>query len=112
MNLGMGNPMSYNDKEDFKFLPRQITFLELYFSGFSIKDSARAAGYRGSSDQALCNTGRAILNKFSASPKAFFRRAGARELKIAQAIVDMADNNKSELQQLKALRILSKCIGG
>jgi hypothetical protein len=108
----MGNPMFYNDKINSKFLPRQITFLELYFSGFLMKDAARAAGYRGSSDRALCNTGRAILNKFSADPKALFCRAGARERKIAQLLVDMADNNQSEHQQLKALTILSKCVGG
>jgi hypothetical protein len=112
MNLGRGKPMSYNDKKDSKFLPRQITFLELYLSGFTMKDSARAAGYRGSSDQALCNTGRAILSKFVANPQALFRLAGTRERKIGQLIVDMANNSKSEFKQLKALTILSKCFGG
>jgi hypothetical protein len=95
-----------------KFSPRQITFLELYLSGFLMKDAARAAGYRGSSDQALCNTARKILDKFSTNPKALFRLAGVRERKIAQLLVDMADNSKSAFQQLKALTILSKCFGG
>jgi hypothetical protein len=89
-----------------------MKFLELYFRGASMKNAVYAAGYRGSTSQALCNTGRKILIKFSANPKVLFRRAGTRELKIAQAIVDMADNNKSEHQQLKALKILVECIGG
>lgn len=75
-----------------------------------MKDAAYAAGYRGSTPQALCNTGRATLKKFSANPKALFRLAGARKRKIGQLIVDMANNNKSEFKQLKALTILSKCI--
>ena len=104
--------MSYKDTEDSKFSPRQLKFLELFFSGFSIKNAARAAGYRGSSDQALCNTGRAILTKFSKN-RALFRRAGARKgRKIAELIIGLADNSKSELQQLKALKILSRWIGG
>jgi len=77
-----------------------------------MKDAARGAGYRGTSDQALCNTGRKILDKFSANPKALFRRAGAREVKIAQLLTGLAGNNKSERQQLKAVKILSRCIGG
>ena len=89
-----------------------MKFLELYFAGALMKDAALAAGYRGATPQALCNTGRAILNKFSANPQAFFRLAGARERKIGQLIVDMANNSKSEFKQLKALTILSKCFGG
>ena len=112
MKLGMGKPMAYNYKKDSRFSPRQIKFLELYLSGFLMKDAARAAGYRGSSDQALCNTGRSILTKFSNNPKGLFRLAGARERKIAQLLVGMADNSKSELQQLKTLKILSRYIGG
>ena len=112
MKLGMGNPMSYNDKKDSRFSPRQIKFLELYLSGFLMKDAARAAGYRGASAQSLCNTGRAILSKFVANPKGLFRLAGVRERKIAQLLVDMAFHSKSEFKQLKALTILSKCVGG
>jgi hypothetical protein len=89
-----------------------MKFLELYFGGALMKDAARAAGYRGASDQALCNTGRAILAKFSNNPKALFRRAGALEREIARLLVGMARNGKSELQQLKALTILSRYIGG
>ena len=84
-----------------------MKFLELYFGGALMKDAAHAAGYRGASDQALCNTGRKILTKFSKNPRSLFRRAGARETKIAQLLVGMAENNKSEHQQLKALRILA-----
>ena len=39
MKLGMGKPMAYNDKKDSKFSPRQIKFLELYLSGFLMKDA-------------------------------------------------------------------------
>ena len=92
-----------------RFSPRQIKFLELYLSGFLMKDAARAAGYRGSSDPALCNTGRAILTKLSNNPQGLFRLAGPRERKIAQLLGQMAFNSKSELKQLKALEILGRC---
>lgn len=75
-----------------------------------MKDAARGAGYRGSSDSALCNTARAILTKFTKNPN--FHRAWTRKRKIAQLLVGMADNSNSELQKLKALKILSRYIGG
>ena len=81
-----------------KFSPRQLLFLELFFSGYSIQGAARGAGYKGSTPQALCNTGRAILDKFSKTPMAW---AGKR--KIAQLLLDMGDN-MPELQRLKALK--------
>ena len=89
--------MSHKGKKTSKFSPRQIKFLELYFSGFTIKDSARAAGYRGSSDQALCNTGGALL-----------RRAVATDARIAQLLLDVAVNDQTESGRLKGLTILSK----
>jgi hypothetical protein len=95
-----------------KFSPRQLLFLELFLSGYSMQDAARGAGYKGSTPQALCNSARRTLAKFSNNPKALFRWAGAREKKIAQLLVDMANNTKSELQQLKALTILSRYMGG
>ena len=101
--------MSHKGKKNSKFSPRQIKFLELYLSGFLMKDAARAAGYRGASDQALCNTGRAILIKFSTNPKALFRLGGPREKRIARLLVDMAEGSKSE-RQLIALKILFKCL--
>ena len=91
-----------------RFSPRQIKFLELYFGGALMKDAARAAGYRGASDQALCNTGRAILDKFSSSPEALFRRVSAREAKVAKLLADMSNNNRPA-RQLIALAILLKC---
>jgi hypothetical protein len=95
-----------------KFSPRQMKFLELYFGGASMKNAARAAGYRGATPQALCNTGRKILNKFGKNPKALFYRAGAHERRITQLLIDATDNSRSEQQQFRALKILSKCIGG
>ena len=95
-----------------KFSPRQLLFLEFFFSGCSMKSAARAAGYRGSTPQALCNTGRAILDKFSKIPFPLFCQAGARERNIAKLIFEMAENAKSGTQQLKVLKILSKCIKG
>jgi hypothetical protein len=89
--------MSHKGKKTSKFSPRQIKFLELYFSGFTIKDSARGAGYRGSSDQALCNTGGALL-----------RRAVATDARIAQLLLDVAVNDQTESGRLKGLTILSK----
>jgi hypothetical protein len=91
--------MSYKGKGGINFSPRQLRFLELYFSGFTLKDSVRAAGYRGSSAQSLCNTGAAIL-----------RRAVANDARIAQIFLNMAMNNKSESGRLKSLIILAKAI--
>jgi len=95
---------------DVRFSHRAMKFLELYLGGVSMKDAARGAGYRGASDQALCNTGRAILTKFTGDPN--FHRAWRRKRKIARLSAGLAGNSKSELQQLKALKILSRYIGG
>ncbi|MFH1597244.1 MAG: hypothetical protein ABIG94_12915 [Pseudomonadota bacterium] len=88
--------MSHKGIKNIKFSPRELRFLELYFSGFLMKDAAKAAGYRGSSDQALCNTGSAIL-----------RRAVANDTRIAQLLLDI---NQSKSKQLKGLSILSKAM--
>ncbi|MDO9574237.1 MAG: hypothetical protein Q7I94_04500, partial [Candidatus Contubernalis sp.] len=93
-------------KKNSKFSPRQILFLELFFSGCSMKDAARAAGYKGSSAPALCNTGRAILTKYGQS--GIFRGAGVSESRIASLLIDMAVHSQSESGRLKGLRILSK----
>jgi hypothetical protein len=98
--------MSHKGKRKSKFSPQEIRFLELFFSGFTMKDSAKGAGYRGSSPSALCNTGRAILNKYEQS--GIFRGAGASEGRIAQLLIDMAVHSQSEAGRLKGLRILSK----
>jgi hypothetical protein len=87
-----------------------MKFLELYFGGALMKDAARAAGYQGASDQALCNTARAILTKFSMNSKTLLRRARAWR-KIAQ-LFDMAENSKSEMKKIKALKAMSKYTGG
>jgi hypothetical protein len=83
-----------------KFSPRQLLFLELFFSGYSMQDAARGAGYKGSSPQALCNTGRVILDKFSKTPWAWSCKR-----KVAQTLFDVADN-MPEFQKLKALKFL------
>ena len=91
--------MSQGDKKKSKFSPRQLRFLELYFSGLTIKAAARAAGYCGSSDQALCNTGGALL-----------RRAVATDAGIAQLFLDKMLRNQSESGRLKGLSILSEAM--
>lgn len=73
-----------------------------------MKTAVRGAGYLGASDQALCNTGRKILNKLSKNPMTLFRRAGPHEMRIAQLLGDRLDNG-TEHQQLKALKILARC---
>jgi len=73
-----------------------------------MKDAASAAGYKGRSGQALCNSGRKVLNKLSENPKSIFYWPGAREMKIARLIVDTADNGTVQ-QQLEALKILVGC---
>ena len=92
---------------DFGFNRKQMRFLELYLSGYKMKTAARAAGYKGRSDQALCNTGRKILNKLSMNQKTLFRSARGRE--IAGQLYNLAFNSRSTSQQLKALKILARC---
>lgn len=89
--------MSHKGKKKSRFSPRQLRFLELYFSGFSIKAAARAAGYCGASDQALCNTGGALL-----------RRAVATDARIAKLFMDKMLRNQSESGRMKGLNILVK----
>jgi hypothetical protein len=90
-----------------KFSPRQMKFLELYFGGALMKDAARAAGYQGASDQALCTTARRILDKFSRTNRDPFGQAGALSKKISELIVSMDDNGKSEKEKLKAMKMLA-----
>lgn len=89
--------MSHKAKKKANFTQRQIKFLELYFSGFSMKAAARAAGYCGASDQALCNTGGALL-----------RRAVATDARIAQLFLDKMLSSQSESGRLRGLNILVK----
>jgi hypothetical protein len=92
-----------------KFSPRAMKFLELYFGGALMKDAARAAGYCGASNAALCNTGRGILTKFTGDPT--FDRAWRHKRKIARLSVGLADDSKSDREQLKILKKLSRYIG-
>ena len=103
--------MTNKGKGKSRFSPRQLRFLELYFSGFLLKDAARAAGYRGSTDQALCNTGRAILNKYekSAAAKGGFRGVGISEGQIAQLLLG-AVQNQSESKKVKYLTTLANAM--
>lgn len=87
------------DKKKSKFSTQQLRFLKLYFSGLTMKAAARAAGYRGSSDQALCNTGGAIL-----------RRAVSTDTRVAQLVMDMAVHSQSESGRLKGLNILARAM--
>jgi hypothetical protein len=55
--------MPHTGNKFFKFSPREFKFKDIYSSGCLIKDAARAVGYRGSCEQTLSNTNRAILLK-------------------------------------------------
>lgn len=99
--------MSPKGKKNIKFSPRQLKFLELYVKGLSLKAAARAAGYRGASASALCNTGLRILRKFHGDPEAVFGRDRARQRKMAQLLAGLAAKGQSERQQLKTLTILA-----
>ena len=90
-----------------RFSPRQMKFLELYFGGALMKDAARAAGYQGTSDQALCTTGRRILDKFSRTSRDPFGQASALEKKISDLLGSIDDNGKSEKEKLKVLKTLA-----
>ena len=91
-----------------RFSPREMKFLEIYFAGALMKDAARAAGYQEATPQALYNSGKRVLTKFSNSPTTLFRLFGRRERKIAQLLINILES-KSEHKQLMALKILSKC---
>jgi len=82
-------------------------FLLYFWGGASMKVAAAAAGYQGSTPQALCNTGRAILTKFSNNPKALFRVAGEQERNIARLISDTMDDDSKFERRLKTLKILA-----
>jgi len=97
--------MSHKGKKNSNFSRRQNRFLELYFGGALLKDAVWQAGYRGSSPSALCNTGKAILTKFTKNPN--FHREWTRERKIARLLAGMGENGKSERQKMKNLRILA-----
>jgi hypothetical protein len=86
-----------------RFTPKQLRFLELFFSGFMMKDAARGAGYQGRSDQSLCNLGLRILRKFVGDPKTVFRRrpGAIRGKNISQML------EGSPKEQLAALKIIS-----
>lgn len=73
-----------------------------------MKDAARAAGYRGRSDQALCNRGRRILDKLSNNPNAFSRLVGLRGLRIAQLIAGTMNDDTKPMRQLAALKVLMR----
>ncbi len=94
-----------------RFSPREMKFLELYFGGALMKTAAASAGYKGSTPQALSNAGRRILTKFSNNPKALFRQAWGHEVRIGRLLLDIVKDGKSEHKQLKALTILSRCLG-
>jgi hypothetical protein len=105
--------MSHHESDDSSMSSRELRFLELYFSGTTLKDAAKAAGYRGSSDQALCNTGRIILTRYeqNTSAQEIFRRVGASETRIASLLLNLAETAESEATRVHALGILSKCMG-
>jgi hypothetical protein len=90
-----------------RFNPREKKFLELYFSGWKMKDAARAAGYKARSSQGLCNRGRKILDKFSNNPQALFHQTGLRGLRIARLIGETLDS-QSQPRQLVAMKILAR----
>jgi len=90
-----------------KFSERELKFLDLFWGGAQKRVAARLAGYKGRSDQALCNSAARVLKKFYNNPKALLCRAGARERRIVQYLVDTAEHGKSEHQQLKALELLA-----
>jgi hypothetical protein len=103
--------MSDKGKRNIRFSPRELRFLELYFSGYLMKDAVKAAGYGGASDQALCNTGRAILNKYekSAAAKGGFRGVGISEGQIVQLLLG-AVQNQTESKKVKYLTTLANAM--
>jgi hypothetical protein len=110
MNRRNGRPALKTYTNNSTFSLRAIKFLELYFGGALIKDAARVAGYKGTSDQALCNTGRKVLDKFSNNPHALFRRVGPRGMdNIVRLISGAVDDDSKPERQLEALKVLTQC---
>ena len=85
---------------------RALKFLKLYFAeGMQLMDAAKNAGYKGATPQSLCNTGLAILRRYTGDPRVTVRRRpGARGANIAQQL------KGTEHEKLQALTFLSKFI--
>lgn len=95
-----------------RFSLRALKFLKLYFvEGMQLMDAARSAGYKGATPQSLCNTGLAILRRYTGDSRATVRRRiGAQGVDVGQLLTEVAENGKSEHQQFQTLMLLSKCI--
>jgi hypothetical protein len=103
----------YDLKED--MTDKELRFIYFYLAGgITIEDSMKLAGYTGYHPHYLYKLGKMIVNKYECQTddhRKIFRAVGAGETTIAQGLLFLAQNAKSEMVRLNAWTGLAKCLG-
>jgi hypothetical protein len=106
-----------DSKSDLKanMTQRELKFLEIYLTGKHNIDKAMIlAGFEGYHPNSLYRLGRKIVQKYehqAGDHRKIFRAIGAGEVAVAQGLLKLAQNAKSEMVQLNAWTALAKCLG-
>lgn len=94
---------------------KELKFLELYLSGQCSKEvSMDLAGYKNKHRQSAEKTADRILRKYDLAGedhRKTFRLVGLTERRIAEGILELAKNAKSEMVRLNAWALAAKCLG-
>jgi hypothetical protein len=92
---------------------KEQRFIELYLTGDLTVDKAmESVGYVGYHKKSLYRLGRKIVEKYEWSTgdhRKIFRAIGAGEVAIAQGLLNLAQNAKSEMVRLNAWATIAKC---
>jgi hypothetical protein len=98
-----------------KMTQRELKFLEIYLTGKHNIDKAMIlAGFEGYHPNSLYRLARKIVQKYehqAGDHRKIFRAIGAGEVAIAQGLLNLAQNAKSEMVRLNAWATLAKCLG-
>ena len=94
---------------------KELLFLQIYLSGGITQVNAlKSAGYQGYNEKYLELLARKIIGKYESQGgdhRKIFREIGAGEMRVAQGILDLAMNAKSEMVRLNAWLGIAKCLG-
>jgi hypothetical protein len=94
---------------------KEQRFIELYLTGdLTVDQAMESAGYTGYHKKSLYRLGRKIVEKYEWSTddhQKIFRAIGAGETAVAQGLLNLAQNAKSEMVQLNAWTDMAKCLG-
>lgn len=103
----------YDLKKD--MTDKETRFIYFYLAGgISVDDAMILAGYKGYHPNYLYKLGKMIVNKYECRAddhRKIFRAVGAGETAIAQGLLSLAQNAKSEMVKLNAWTALAKCLG-